>query len=234
VASVAWTAPFVRRQARNVSTAPKASSPRSAAARAPATLSRSQAILVAEKLGVDHKAGRRRHLRLRAFRLQASAGLGRAAVLPHDRVGDRLTRRALPDQRGLALVGDPDRRQITRLAGGAPEGLARGRERRSPQRFRIVLDPARPGVELRKLGLGAGDRRGVEAEHDRAGRGRPLIDDQDHAGVLCALTRRPPSASRPAMKRSRAAIPSALKRSPSLVRRHAISSALSAHSTRIR
>ena len=49
VASVAWTAPPVRRQSRKLSTVPKASSPASARARAPSTLSRIQPILVAEK-----------------------------------------------------------------------------------------------------------------------------------------------------------------------------------------
>ena len=49
VASVAWTLPPVRRHNRNVSIVPKASSPRLAAAFAPATLSRIHAILEPEK-----------------------------------------------------------------------------------------------------------------------------------------------------------------------------------------
>ena len=51
VASVACTRPPVSRQSRKQSTVPKASVPRSAAARAPAMLSSSQASLVAEKYG---------------------------------------------------------------------------------------------------------------------------------------------------------------------------------------
>ena len=46
-------APPVSRQSRKLSTVPKASSPRSARARAPGTLSRIQAILVAEKYGIE-------------------------------------------------------------------------------------------------------------------------------------------------------------------------------------
>jgi len=49
VASVACTLPPVSRHRRKLSTVPKASSPRSARARAPGTLSRIQAILVPEK-----------------------------------------------------------------------------------------------------------------------------------------------------------------------------------------
>ncbi len=49
VASVACTRPSVRRHSRKLSTVPKASSPRSAASRAPGTWSSIQAILVAEK-----------------------------------------------------------------------------------------------------------------------------------------------------------------------------------------
>ena len=49
VASVASTLPPVSRHSRKLSTVPQASSPASARARAPGTLSRIQAILVAEK-----------------------------------------------------------------------------------------------------------------------------------------------------------------------------------------
>ena len=47
--SVACTAPPVRRHSSQLSTVPKASSPRSARPRAPGTSSRSQRILVPEK-----------------------------------------------------------------------------------------------------------------------------------------------------------------------------------------
>jgi hypothetical protein len=51
VASVAWTWPPVIFQMHQASIVPQSSSPRSARARAPATLSSSQAILVPEKYG---------------------------------------------------------------------------------------------------------------------------------------------------------------------------------------
>ena len=49
VTSVTWRWPLVRFQISQLSTVPKASSPRSARARAPGTLSRIQLTLVAEK-----------------------------------------------------------------------------------------------------------------------------------------------------------------------------------------
>ncbi len=49
LASVTCTLPPVSRQSRKLSMVPKASSPRSAAARAPSTWSSSQTILLAEK-----------------------------------------------------------------------------------------------------------------------------------------------------------------------------------------
>ena len=71
------------------------------------------------EIGVDDEAGRRRDRGSCALGLQPRATLGGAPVLPDDRVGDRLAGLALPDDRGLALVGDADRRQILRFAGGA-------------------------------------------------------------------------------------------------------------------
>ena len=60
VASVACTRPPVRRQSRKLSIVPKASSPRSAAPRAPSTVSRIQPILVAEKYGSSSRPVRSR------------------------------------------------------------------------------------------------------------------------------------------------------------------------------
>ena len=55
VGSVAWTLPPVRRDSRKQSIVPNASSPRSARARAPDTLSRIQASLVPEKYGSSRR-----------------------------------------------------------------------------------------------------------------------------------------------------------------------------------
>ena len=124
VASVACTRPPVSRQSSQVSTVPKASRPAAAAARAPGTLSSSQASLVAEKYGIEQQAGARGDQRLVAGLAQRGAGGGGAAVLPDDGVVDRLAGGAVPDQRGLALVGDADGRDVGGGGAGAGERLA--------------------------------------------------------------------------------------------------------------
>ena len=55
--------------------------------------------------------------------VELAAAVGGAPVLPDDRRRDRPAGRALPEQRRLALVRDPDRRQVGRAKAG-------GRERR--------------------------------------------------------------------------------------------------------
>ena len=84
---------------------------------------------------------------------QRRAGVMRAAVTPHDRIVDRLAGRAVPQDGGLALVGDADRRDILGGDVGARHRGARGRDRRGPDALRIVLDPAGLRIDLRKLEL---------------------------------------------------------------------------------
>ena len=115
VASVACTRPPVSRHSRNESIVPKASSPRSARWRAPGTRSRIQAILVAEKYGIEQQAGLLRDHRLVARPSEPLHRLGGAPVLPDDGVVDRPAGRPLPHDHRLALVGDADAGN-----GGAP------------------------------------------------------------------------------------------------------------------
>ena len=69
------------------------------------------------EIGVDHEPGLRAGSASPApSRLQPLAEVGGAAVLPDDRVVDRLAGRAVPDDRRLALVGDADRGDVARRA----------------------------------------------------------------------------------------------------------------------
>ena len=176
--------PPVSRHSRNVSTVPKASLPCSAAARAPSTWSSSQAILVAEKYG----SSSRPVLSATAFSWPAAsqrrAGVRGAPVLPDDGVVDRLAGRAVPDDRGLALVGDADAGDVLGRDAGLRHGLAHGRDRRRPDFLRIVLDPARRGIDLPQFLLRGRDRREPGVEHDGARRGGALVDGEEmrHGG----------------------------------------------------
>ena len=76
---------------------PKASLPASAAARAPSTLSSSQAILVAEKYGSSSSPVLRGDSRFVPVRAQRRAIVSGAPILPDDGIVDRLAGRAIPD-----------------------------------------------------------------------------------------------------------------------------------------
>ena len=86
VTSVMWRPPLLSFHTSHVSTVPNASLPASAR----------------EKAGplLHHLAG--------AVVLQPLAEFGGPAVLPDDRVVDRLARVAVPENRRLTLIGDPD------------------------------------------------------------------------------------------------------------------------------
>src|SRR5690242_13939775 len=141
---------------------PKASLPARAAARAPGTLSSSQAILLAEKYGSSSKP-------VLAQRLAQWRG---AAILPDNRVVNRLAGGALPDHRGLALIGDADPGDVAGREPGFGECLAHGVDHRAPNLLRVMLDFAGRRIDLAQLALRDGKRRQRRVIHDRARRGR--------------------------------------------------------------
>jgi hypothetical protein len=60
------------------------------------------------EIRIDHKSGRCSDMIAPALAEKLAAKPGRAAVLPNDRVGERLARCPLPHDRRLALIGDAD------------------------------------------------------------------------------------------------------------------------------
>ena len=167
---------------------PKASLPASARARAPGTLSRIQRILLAGKVGVDDQAGLGPDRVAGAVRLQALAEVRGAAILPDDRVVDRLAGLAVPDDGRLALVGDADARPCR------PGARARGRALRPPRRSATPrsrcgscsTQPARR-KDLGELLLRDGADRAALVEHDRAGAGGALIEREDVRHGRCSV-----------------------------------------------
>ena len=135
--------------------------------------------LGAREVGVEQQAGALGDHRLVPGGAQLGAERAGAAVLPDDRPPERLAGRPVPDQRGLALVGDADRRD---RAGSEPRPLDRGaadRGGRGPEVGGVVLDPARLREMLRELLLGGADHRHPLVEDDGPARGRALVDGQD-------------------------------------------------------
>jgi hypothetical protein len=105
--------------------------------------------------------------------LETVADARRTAVLPHDGAPRRRQSRAIPDDRGLPLVGDPDggdrpplQRDPARLQDGDPDLL------------RLVLHLARSGEVLGELLVATALDLSVRPDHEGGDAGRSGVDGQ--------------------------------------------------------
>ena len=130
------------------------------------------------EVGIEQQAGALAHQFFVSAARKRGAGLMGAAILPDDRVVDRLAGLAVPNDRGFALVGNANRRDILRRDASARHCGARGRDGCGPDPLRIMLDPAGLRKDLRKFKLGETDGRERCVEQKRARRSRPLINRQ--------------------------------------------------------
>src|SRR5580700_762532 len=96
--------------------------------------------------------------------LQPRAKIRRAPVLPDDGAMHRATAGAVPQQGGLALVGDADGDNVARSRAGLLHGAAAARDRCRPNIFRLVLDLAVGWEILREFLLRESRDRGVGPE----------------------------------------------------------------------
>jgi hypothetical protein len=96
----------------------------------------------------------------------------------------RLARLAIPQHGRLALIRDPDPRDVGRGQPGLPERFLCGLQLRRPNLGRVVLHPAGVGKDLPKLLLRRRDHVAAVIEHDRARARRALVERQDvlHTG----------------------------------------------------
>src|SRR5690606_11060558 len=108
-----------------------------------------------------------------------TAELRGSTILPYDRALHRAPRPTLPEQCGLALIGDADRGDIAPAQARVSERARDGSERALPQLFRLVLDPTRLRKVLCELLRMPSQGGPVEAQHQRRGAGRPLIQRQN-------------------------------------------------------
>ena len=127
------------------------------------------------------------------MRRELLADRRRPAVLPDDRAVDRTPRRALPDDRRLALIRDAETGELARRDAGVADRLARDLELRVPDVGRVVFDPAGLREVLRELAL----RRAADArplvEDERPRTGRALVERED---VWQVVTGKRPSGRR--------------------------------------
>ena len=112
---------------------------------------------------------------------QTSARLLRAGVLPHDRRVHGLPRGGIPDDDGLALVGDAAGGQVSGLQAGFSESRLHDVHGVAPDLGGVVLDPPGTGVALRMLELRAGDHTGLVVDDEAAGARRALVDGRNEA-----------------------------------------------------
>ena len=139
------------------------------------------------EIGIEQQPGLGRDRRLVPCLLQRPAHVGRASVLPDDGAVDRLAAAPVPDEAGLALVGDADGGNVAGVELGGGHRLARRLHRGAPDVLRIVLDPAGSWIVLGKLALPRPERAQLGTEHDGAARRRTLIDRQNRPGLAIAL-----------------------------------------------
>ena len=134
------------------------------------------------KIGIEHEPGARRDQRLMSALPQRGAGIRRAAILPNDGIVDGAAGGPLPHNRGLALVGDAEGRDIAGVSPRPRNGCAHRCKRRRPDILGIMLDQAGRRIDLGKFLLRTRDRRQRDIEQDSPRRGRALVDREKIIG----------------------------------------------------
>jgi len=135
--------------------------------------------LAGGKIRIEQQPRLGRDLRLMAACAQRIAKIGGAAVLPDDGIVDGLAGGAIPDNRGLALIGYADAGDVLGRQAGFRDCRAHRRDRRRPDLLRIVLDLARRGINLAQFLLRAGERLQRRIKRDGARRSRTLVDGDE-------------------------------------------------------
>ena len=161
------------------STVPASSSPRSARRCASGMRSRIQRIFDAGVERVGDQAGALLDEGCDPASIQdctTSTGLPRR---PHHGVVDRPPGVLRPDDRGLALVGQPGHRQLVGADAGIPQGGPDDFQLQAEDLHRIVFDAARVRVELRQLGRAKPRMFGLVVDDECAGACGAFVDTKD-------------------------------------------------------
>lgn len=109
--------------------------------------------------------------------------IGRSPILPYYRPLNGTAASAVPEQRGLTLIGDPDRANVAPCQMRAAERTVDRGKRTLPQVLRFVFDPARPRKMLRELYGVPTQGEAVEAQDQRRSAGGALIERQNVFGL---------------------------------------------------
>ena len=179
VASVTCVTPPVSRQIKKLSTVPNASSPRLRPRASTGRRVKDRRYFGAREIRIEQEACLSADERFVSRRLQSITGVGSPAILPDDRAMHRPPARALPHQRGLALICNADPGEVTRRYSGSGKRKATCLENGPPEIFGIVLHPAGAGEVLRKFLLPDASDVELGIEHDRSRRGRALVNGEN-------------------------------------------------------
>ena len=137
------------------------------------------------EVGVRHKAGVLPDIFLHARDLQQLVHQrGRAAALPDDGIADRAAGGAVPQDRGLPLIGDADARDVPGVHAALGHHLVHHAVLAGPDLHGVMLHPALPGVDLFKLPLPGADHLLPVIKQDRTAAGRALIQCKD---IFCSV-----------------------------------------------
>ena len=180
--SVTWAAPPVSFQTSQVSMVPNAAAPESAFSRAPRTLRRSQASLVAEKYGSSTRPvfSRNRASWPAALRRAHSSVVRRSCQTMAWWSGRRGA--AIPQPGRLPLVGDPDRGHVLALQARLAQRPLHGGDGGVPDLLEVVLHPSWPGEHLPELLVHLGPQRQLAVEDQHGGAGGALVDGEHVRG----------------------------------------------------
>jgi hypothetical protein len=102
-----------------------------------------------------------------------------SAVLPDDCVVDRFAGLAIPDDGGLALIGDAHGGQVAGTNAGLSQDLDHGAHLRGQDVVRVVFYPATLWVNLAEFAMRLGDDVAVFAEQDGTRTRGSLVERED-------------------------------------------------------
>ena len=132
--------------------------------------------LSGREIGVRHKAGVFPDIVCHAGGLEQLVHKGRgAAALPDDGIIHRASSALVPQDGGLALVGDADARNVLGVYAALGDDLVHYAVLAGPDLHRVVLHPALMGVDLLKFPLMDADDVLLVVKQDRPAAGSALI-----------------------------------------------------------
>ena len=134
--------------------------------------------LGSRKIRVQHQPGLVTNHALVARLFERRTPLRGDPTLPHNRIGNRPACLPLPHHRCLALVGNPQCRQVARVDFSINQGRAGRGHLRVPDCLGVMLDMPRCRKNLFELLLGHSHRPSRFVKNNRPAGGRPLVQRQ--------------------------------------------------------